>query len=230
MGSVWLLEPVNDREIYCVNDEVSMNRPVIVSISAASFLAGAAMFSAVAPVSAQSNDVRFECGTSRGAPATMVTTPRGTMPVIRWVSYAFGGDYTPDYRCKVVSPKFQQYYKEGKLNYLTTGYANNQPIVCVTKDKGGPCIGVLFTLKANSDPWQTLTRLMNVRVQAAGPLNESTGGGSPAGTDRYIDMNEYLRTAPIESAVAPAAAPVAPATTEPILTLPSAPAPSKGLW
>jgi hypothetical protein len=185
------------------------------------------------PASAQKGDVKFVCGTSQGRPATVVTTPQGTIPIIRWVSNAFGEEYPPEYRCKVVSPKFQQYYKDGKLNYLPTGYANSQPIVCVAVNRGGPCTGVLFTLKPQSDPWQTLTRLMNVRVQAAGPLNESTASSGALDNDRYIDMNEYLRSTPVDATATGEATPAI--DTGRSFAAPTAPsvaptAPSNGLW
>lgn len=175
-----------------------MNAPVFASISASLF-AGAALFTAVSSVAAQPSDARFSCGTSQGAPATVVQTARGKITVIRWVSDAFGENYAPDYRCRVVSAKFQQFYQDGKLNYLTTGISNGQPVVCVANAKGGPCSGVLFTLKPGSDPLNTLTRLMNVRVQAGPALNESTAGSSEVGSEQYIDVANFLSTAPTDS-------------------------------
>jgi Circadian oscillating protein COP23 len=167
----------------------------VASIASLSLFAGVAALSVLAAVPARADDVKFTCGMHQGVPATLAQTTRGNIPVIRWVSDAFGGEYPPQYRCQVVSPKFQQYYKEGKLNYLTTGVANNQPIVCGTNEKGGPCTGVLFTLKHGSDPWLTLTRLMDVRAQAGPPLNESASSSSTSNPEQYIDMNEYLNTA-----------------------------------
>jgi hypothetical protein len=173
-----------------------------VSTLSLSFFAGVTALSVLVAIPARADDVKFTCGVHQGVPATLAQTTRGNIPVIRWVSDAFGGEYPPQYRCQVVSPKFQQYYKEGKLNYLTTGVANNQPIVCGTNEKGGPCTGVLFTLKHGSDPWLTLTRLMDVRAQAGPPLNESASSSSTSNAEHYIDMNEYLNTASVTDSVA----------------------------
>ncbi|MGB8697930.1 MAG: COP23 domain-containing protein [Thermosynechococcaceae cyanobacterium] len=203
-----------------------MKPPTIFSLSAASLLAGATLFSAMVPGSAQASDVKFTCGTSRGVPATMAQTSRGSIPIIRWVSYAFGGDYTPLYRCQVVSPKFQKYYADGKLNFVKPGWANSQPIVCVANSKEGTCSWVLFTLKQGSDPWVTLQRLMDVRVQAGPPLNESSAGAGSANSGQYIDMNEFLNTAPVESVSASETLP----TQQNLVPAPSTPAPSGGLW
>jgi Circadian oscillating protein COP23 len=198
-----------------------MNAPVLASISA-SLLAGAALFTAISPVAAQPSDAKFMCGTSQGAPATVVQTARGKITVIRWVSNVFGGDYSPDYRCRVVSAKFQQFHQDGKLNYLTTGISNGQPVICVANVKGGSCSGVLFTLKPGRDPLNTLTRLMNVRVQAGPALNESTAGSSEVGSEQYVDVANFLSTAPTDDSSVVEAVPVNSGV--------SLTAPATGLW
>jgi Circadian oscillating protein COP23 len=201
-----------------------MNAPILASLSATLF-AGVAAFAAISPVVAQPSDAKFSCGTNQGVPATVVQTSRGNITVIRWVSNVFGEQYGPEYRCRVVSAKFQQFHKDGQLNYLTTGIANGQSVVCVATSKGGPCSGVLFTLKSGSDPQNTLTRLMNVRVQAGPALNESTAGSSAIGDDRYIDMANFLSTAPTDNSSVVEATPAAPINPGLSLTTPST-----GLW
>lgn len=188
-------------------------------------LIGTAMASAISPARAAEikTDAKFICGTSQGHPATVALTSRGYLPVIEWKSEFFSNSgYSAQHRCTAVSERFQQYYKNGMLNYLTTGTANRQPIVCVAATKGGPCSGLLFTLKPGSDPWQTLQRLIKVRVGAAGPLNESTAPSAPASTvmaDGYVDMTEFLKTAPVEVLTAPTETPISPQSQLP-----------RGLW
>jgi Circadian oscillating protein COP23 len=201
-----------------------MNAPIFASLSATLF-AGVAAFATMSPVAAQPSDAKFLCGTNQGVPATVVQTSRGNVTVIRWVSNVFGEQYGPEYRCRIVSAKFQQFHKDGQLNYLTTGISNGQPVVCVASSKGGPCSGVLFTLKPGSNPQNTLTRLMNVRVQAGPALNESTAGSSEIGDQQYIDMANFLSTAPTDNSSVVEATPIAP--TNPGLSLTT---PSTGLW
>ena len=135
----------------------------------------------------------FVCGQSNGAPATIALTNRGDIPVIRWTSDRFrDAGYSEERRCLEVSARFQQYFRNGKLNYLTTGIMNNQQVVCVADREGGNCTGLLFTLKRGSNPSQVLNNLLAVRVRASGPLNEST-------SRVYIDMREYLKQAAVES-------------------------------
>jgi hypothetical protein len=176
-------------------------------VSSASLTMGAALMGAIAPAHAgNANDAKFMCGTSKGVPATVALTSRGPVPVVRWSSNYFDrSGFSPQTRCKMVSAKFQQYYKDGTLNYLTTAYQNRQPVICVAASKGGPCSGVLFTLKPTSNPMATLRQLMQVRTQAGGPvvLNESTGGSLPSNPadERYLDMKEFLQTAAVDPAV-----------------------------
>jgi hypothetical protein len=201
-----------------------MRRLNIASISAIALMASVSVLSMMTP--ARASDLKFSCGTSKGAPATVAQTSRGAVPIIRWVSNTFTeAGFSPAYRCQLVSTKFQEYYKAGTLNFLTTGIANGQPVVCVAATKGGPCAGVLFTLRPGSDPWQTLTRLMNVRVQAGPPLNESSAGATND-ESQYIDMADYLATAPTEAgAVAAEASSVNSATATPATAVPT-----KTLW
>jgi Circadian oscillating protein COP23 len=143
-------------------------------------------------VRAGTNGSKFYCGQSKNVPTTMAQTSRGVVPVIHWVS-TLGENYTPEYRCKIVSEKFQTFYSNGMLNYLTTGTVNQQPVICAAQQENGPCSGILFTLKPNSDPGRTLRRLLSIRDRAPGAvLNESA-------PQIYIDMADFLSTAPLDT-------------------------------
>jgi hypothetical protein len=177
----------------------------IAFVSTLSMAAGVVLVGAIAPTHAapnQGGDAKFICGTSQGVPATVALTSRGYVPVVRWSSNYFGrSGFSPQARCKTVSAKFQQYYQNGMLNYLTPSYQNRQPVICVAASKGGPCAGVLFTLKPTANPMTTLKQLMRVRTQASGAvLNESTASPMPvnASDERYLDMQEFLQTAAVE--------------------------------
>ncbi|MBF2028228.1 MAG: hypothetical protein IGS48_15925 [Oscillatoriales cyanobacterium C42_A2020_001] len=128
----------------------------------------------------------FFCGkSSHGTPTTYVNTPSGNIPLIRWVSHYFEhSGYTPDVRCRDVSQRFNTFYNQGILNFVTTGYVNNLPVVCVASDRGGPCTGVLFTLKSGQSATRTIQQLFDVRAGASGPLFESE--------ERiFVDMRPY---------------------------------------
>jgi hypothetical protein len=139
---------------------------------------------------------KFYCGQSKNAPTTMAKTSRGPVSVIRWVS-TLGETYTPESRCQIVSEKFQTYYNDGTLNYLTTGVVNQQNVICAAKVQGGSCTGVLFTLKPNSNPDQTLKRLLSIRDRTTNiVLNETA-------EKVYVNMNDFLESAPVETDPSP---------------------------
>lgn len=130
----------------------------------------------------------FFCGqTTQGTPTTYVNTPTGNIPLIRWVSHYFNhSGYTPGVRCQDVSQRFNRYYNQGILNYVTTGYVNNLPVVCVASEIGGPCTGVLFTLKPGENATRAIQQLFDVRAGASGPLHESENR-------IYVDMKPYTQ-------------------------------------
>ncbi|MGK7874268.1 MAG: COP23 domain-containing protein [Xenococcaceae cyanobacterium] len=164
-----------------------MKPQLLTSVLTFSALTLATTFTASSPARAQTTN--FVCGVSQGVPATIAKTLQGDVPVIRWVSNYFkGSGYDPQTRCEMVSDRFQNYYNTGTLKFLTTGRMNRQNVVCVAEYNGGPCAGLLFTLKPGSSPGQTLQRLMAVRTRALGPLNETNAR-------IYIDINQYLTEA-----------------------------------
>ena len=133
---------------------------------------------------------KFYCERGKNSiPTTFVKTPQGTYPVIRWVSnYFSSAGYSPMTRCRQVSDKFQLFYNDGRLDYITTGIVNRQPVVCVSGKKGGPCQGVLFTLKPQQPASETIQKLFDIRVGAStGPLYESS-------SRFYLNFNDYLET------------------------------------
>lgn len=200
-----------------------MKRHQITSLIAFSVVAGATLVMGSQP--AQAGEQRFSCSLGKGAPTTMAQTKRGYVPVIRWTSEYFGASgWSPEARCEEVSKRFEAYYKQGILNFLTTGRMNRQSVVCVADYKGGPCSGLLFTLKPGSNPGRTLQRLLAVRYTATGPLNESTARV-------YIDMEDFLSKAPVEKeAGATPTQPKVDVTTPQSTTTPATTTTPVGLW
>lgn len=120
-------------------------------------------------------------------PTTVFYSPEGALPVIHWVSHYFeGSGYDPLTRCRAVSGRFQRYYEAGILNYITTGIVNRLPVVCVTSEMGGPCQGVLLTLKPGENASFVVQRLFDLSYgRQVGALYES-------GSRVYINVENYL--------------------------------------
>ncbi len=145
-------------------------------------------------------DARFFCGktinakTGKAIPTTLASTRRGNVAMIFWQSTFFaqqGKGFTPTDRCEEVSKRFQTFYQEGILSYLTTGQMNNQNVICVSDEYGGPCQGLLLTLEPKDNPEQVLQELLNVRARARGAIVRSAGPS-------YIDVQDFLDNAPVE--------------------------------
>ncbi len=163
-----------------------MKPQLLTSVLTISALTAATTLTAIETTVAQTT-AQFVCSTSNGIPATVAKTANGEVPVILWSSdYFNSAGYTPESRCQQVSNRFQTYYGNGSLKFMTTGRINRQNVVCVAELENGPCSGLLFTLKPGSNPTETLQELLARRSQSGGPLNET-------GARVYIDMNHYLQ-------------------------------------
>ena len=145
--------------------------------------ASALLVSAIAtqPSNAQSTSTTFFCGTYEGKPTTIVRIREINIPIIPWNSSYFSDSaWTPERRCQEVSRRFQIYYQQGSLNYLTTREIGNMSIICAVETKRSSCQKLLFTLKLGLDPNLFLKRLFN-----HGAINEYL--------DRiYIDLDKHF--------------------------------------
>lgn len=176
---------------------ISISRSAGLMAAALSGMLGVS--SLLSPVPARAGAASFSCSISNGAPATMVETSDGRrVPLIRWTSSTFdGAGWTPARRCQEVSLRFETLRQQGRLNYLTTGRMNGLPVICTAKQAGAACDGLLYTLKPGQDPTTTLTRLLDVRFKARGPLNETP-------ERLYINVNELISGNGANSVATPA--------------------------
>lgn len=150
---------------------------------------------------------KFECGMSRGVPATLVRTTRGTtVPLIRWVDTAFAPPWTPERRCEEISARFQRFYDNGTLNFLRAGSLQGQPVLCVAGEKGGPCLpnGVLVTFKHDRNPQETLQLLLDYRggsgarpIELSGPSKNAAI--SSVNDAAYLDVKKFIDQAEAET-------------------------------
>ncbi len=113
----------------------------------------------------------FFCRRSNGVPVTFARTPRGNVPIIRWVSNSyFPPPWTPQRRCEEVARRFQRNRNNGTLRFITTGTLRGEPVVCAASNKDDRCTSstLLFTLKRGSNANATLRRLLDRQGLAAG--------------------------------------------------------------
>ena len=141
----------------------------------------------------------FFCAILNRQPVTLARTPRGNVPMVRWVSNNyFPPPWTAQRRCQEVAKRFQRNYDNGTLKYINTGRLNGESVVCAALNKDDACTNrtLLFTLKRGSDADATLQRLMDRRGLASGYILSETGSGS-------VDVDRYLDDAPVEDNVSP---------------------------
>jgi len=131
---------------------------------------------------------RFVCGSDGGVPTTEAITLDGrNVSVIRWTSRVFAGSgWSAQRRCQEVSSRFEQFRQQGRLRFITTGRMRGQSVLCTALSSGGACDGLLYTLKPGQDPSATLARLLELRVKARGPLNET-------GPRLYVSIDTLLQ-------------------------------------
>ena len=126
-------------------------------------------------------------------PATVAMVPQRqeTINLILWKSEHFGA-WQPQSRCETVSPKFQTFYQDGRLRYLTHGEINGYPVICAVMSEDESCTGEnqLFQVKPNGDPQLVLRQLMDV---VEGKVDEGViYQGTDGAEQLYISVDEFL--------------------------------------
>ncbi|MDZ8260989.1 COP23 domain-containing protein [Nostoc sp. ChiQUE01b] len=131
----------------------------------------------------------YSCGKSRdGTPTTYARTETGKkIAVIRW-SKNWGGEYTPESRCKEVSSRFQIASEKEVLKFITSGIMSGQPVICATSDYGAPCSQLLLTLRHGENPDEVIQKLIGVGFRAEGPLTQKQDGS----IQYYYDIQKKL--------------------------------------
>jgi hypothetical protein len=133
----------------------------------------------------------------KNLPTTYAWAERGKIAVVRWeTDYFSKWGYTPEERCKEVSPRLQKAYENGSLLFLTNGTINGERAICTSRSDGGGCDTLLMTLRPNDDSGAILQQLgETLRGRSTGPIRHSSGASQV-----YIQVNikEFLKTAPVE--------------------------------
>ncbi|MCC3410355.1 COP23 domain-containing protein [Microcoleus sp. PH2017_02_FOX_O_A] len=107
-------------------------------------------------------------------------------PLITWDTTEFGGNYTPDKRCEIVSKKLTKAVADsgGKLDdvQLTVGFVNNQNVVCVLDKSSTECTSknMLFTLsdKNSKNPHEALEKILRFNEGKATGVTVSENANS----------------------------------------------------
>ncbi|MGL5873810.1 MAG: COP23 domain-containing protein [Xenococcaceae cyanobacterium] len=143
--------------------------------------------------------INFYCGevsekeSGQNIPATIAYVPqrKANVAIIAWKS-----NYIPEWdaqkRCNTVSPKFQTFFEDGRLEYLTTGENQGYDIICaaVEKQKCKP-EDQLFQVKASNNPETVLKGLTGIiEGTSSEPIYQNSG------QQIYVSIEKLLNNAP----------------------------------
>ncbi|MTJ55843.1 hypothetical protein FJR38_25860 [Anabaena sp. UHCC 0253] len=162
-----------------------------------------ANFSQLSAAESQSNKVTFLCqsifdpASGEQIPATVAWIPEreGHVRLIGWKSEYFSkSGWTQLERCQKVTQKFQEFYEQGRLNYLTPGKSKGYPIICGLANQGETCNAdnQLFTLKTGSKSEDVIQRLMDITESKSGDILLQS-----AGEQLYISVQNFLNKSPL---------------------------------
>ncbi|WP_277883400.1 COP23 domain-containing protein [Nostoc flagelliforme] len=160
-------------------------------------------FSQSSPSKSQPAQTTFVCGKKMDQssgdtiPVTAAWIPekRGHVYFIGWKSEYFNqGGWTPQKRCEQVTQKFQEFYSQNRLNYISSGKHNGYPVICGVTNLGEICNGSnqLFTVRSGSNPDELIRRLMDIAEgKTSEPLLQNSG------KQTYIPVQAFLVQSPI---------------------------------
>lgn len=136
----------------------------------------------------------FVCNQDSSAPATLANTANGSRTMIRWASQYFtSSGYDPKLRCQQVSARMEKLRQERKLQFITSGVLNQQPVVCAALTqqdaKERRCTGgLILTLEKGDDSRAIVKQLEDAMAsnstlvkQLKLPVNKG-----------YADLREFL--------------------------------------
>lgn len=115
--------------------------------------------------------------------------------IVRWTSNEFGGNYTREERCRLVSERFNRAIQENNGSFqglkLTNGPVNDRIVICVLKPGETDCTtsNMLFTLKRSNErnSGRILGQLMQVGDNRAGVIEENSGNQT------VVDLSKWAK-------------------------------------
>jgi hypothetical protein len=151
---------------------------------------------------------KYACTKQAEGLMTTVDTYRGKISLIEWSSTFFGPQFSPEKRCEIVSSRFQTFWDQKVLSYISTGVLNNYNVICVSNAEG-QCLpdGLLLTLEPQDNPDQVLRDLFSLKQRVTrGPAK------AVVNLQRLLDEKPVLEAAPTS--------PIGPESNEPSNDLP----------
>jgi hypothetical protein len=136
----------------------------------------------------------FVCNQDPSAPATLANTANGSRTMIRWASQYFtSSGYDPKLRCQQVSARMEKLRQERKLQFITSGVMNQQPVVCAALTqqdaKERRCTGGLILTLEKGDDSRAVVKQLEDAMASNSTLVKQLKLPAHKG---YADLREFL--------------------------------------
>lgn len=154
--------------------------------------AGMAIFTSMLPMSSpvSASSDKYSCLEVNGIHGIYSRTERGNINFLNFTQDV-SEDWTTNKRCTEVATRFQRYYDNGIMRFVSAGYINSQPALCAVVEKGEACSSnnLLVTLPTNTDPIKAARQLMDTRGLANGRV--IAVNGKKGRIESYVNGNTY---------------------------------------
>lgn len=140
--------------------------------------------------SAKASSDKYTCQEVNGVSGVYSRTTRGNMNLLNFTRDV-NQNWSIEERCTEVATRFQRYYDSGILRFISSGYVNEQPVLCAVAETGIDCStdNLLVTLPPDTDPIEAARRLMDTRGLASGKVISVNGKSGKL--ESYINGSAY---------------------------------------
>ena len=145
--------------------------------------------------------VTFYCGTisesdTEKIPTTLAYVPQRKthIPIVAWTNDSIAA-WNPERRCNAVSSKFQTFYQDGRLNYLTDGQVAGEQVICALLEKQEQCSGEnqLFQVRSGTDSEEVIVGIKEI---LKGKRSQTEVIYQSSGDRNYVSISGLLENAP----------------------------------
>ena len=146
--------------------------------------------------------ITFYCGTisesdtGNQIPTTLAYVPqrKTNIPIVAWTNNSIAA-WNPQRRCDAVSFKFQTFYQDGRLNYLSDGQVAGEQVICALLEKQEQCSGEnqLFQVREGTDSEEVIVGIKEI---LKGKRSETEVIYQSSGNRNYVSISGLLENAP----------------------------------
>ena len=138
----------------------------------------------------------YESDTGNEIPTTLAYVPqrKTNIPIVAWTNDSIAA-WNPQRRCDAVSFKFQTFYEDGRLNYLSDGEVAGEQVICALLEKQEQCRGEnqLFQVREGTDSKEVIVGIKEI---LRGKRSETEVIYQSSGDRNYVSISGLLENAP----------------------------------